>query len=403
VAGAPEEAKSLEGAAVIERYELRRYLSDVLVTPRSALAGKSPSESRLGETIDLTVVGLRRGSTRTLAPESRGVLREGDILLGEGAAEDVLAIKDSAGIEIKPDFRLGDPDLRSADVRMIEAMVLPRSELVGSTIEDVHFRETTGVVVLGIHSHGREGPREKLSRHRLQPGDMLLSQGDRKRLDALDGDDPMLLQDRSGHHPRSRKATVAVLIFIGGILLATTRVLPLSVAFLVAVPALLLTRCLTTKEACESVDWRLLVLIAAMMAFGAAMTKTGAAGLLADFIVRYVSGLGSCAVLVALFLLTLILTQPMSNQAAALLLLPVAIHAAQTMGLDPRPFVMAFTFAASCSFLTPLEPSCVLVNGPGNHRFFDSVRVGGLLTLIVFVVSAFLIPVAWPLQSVASP
>lgn len=388
---------------VIERYGLRQYISEVIVTPGSRLAGKTLSGSRLGEAIDIVVIGVRRGATRILAPQEGLILREGDVLLVEGAAEDVLAIKDSAGIEIKPDFKLADPDLESEDVRMIEAMVMPRSRLIGGTLRDVHFHQRTGVTVLGIHAHGRAGPRVKLSSHRLQSGDLLLLQGDLEHLDQLDGVDLMLLQDRSAHHPRSHKATIATLIFVGAVLLATTRVLPLSVAFLVGALALVLTRCLTTKEAYESVDWRLLVLIAAMMAFGTAMTKTGAAAWLADLIVQHVSGLGTYAVLIAFFLLTLILTQPMSNQAAALVLLPVAIHAAQVMGVNPRSMVMSVTFAASCSFLTPLEPSCVLVYGPGNYRFFDFVRVGGLLTLIVFVVSAFLIPVHWPLELTAGP
>ena len=93
----------------------------------------------------------------------------------------------------------------------------------------------------------------------------------------------------------------------------------------------------------------------------------------------------------------------MSNQAAALVLLPVAIHAANTLGIEPRPFVMAVVFAASCSFLTPLEPSCVLVYGPGNYRFFDFVRVGSILTLIVFVVSVLMIPHYWPLVAASAP
>jgi di/tricarboxylate transporter len=384
-------------AAVIERYGLRKYLTEVIVTPGSPLAGKTLAESRLGEAIDLLVVGVRRGATRILAPRPGLPLKEGDVLLVEGGVEDVLAVKDAAGIEIKPDFKLTDPDLESEGVRMVEAMVLPRSDLIGGTLRGVHFQDTTGVTVLGIHGTGHGRPRVKLSSHRLEPGDMLLLQGTREQLDRLDGDDLMLLQDKSAHHPRSRKATIATLIFIGAILLATTRVLPISVAFLLGIPLLILTRCLSTEEAYESVDWRLMVLIAAMMAFGAAMAKTGAADWLAELIVTYISPLGSYAVLLGFFLLTLILTQPMSNQAAALVLLPVAIRAAHTMAVDPRPMVMAVTFAASCSFLTPLEPSCVLVYGPGNYRFFDFVRVGGLLTLIVFVVSAFLIPVYWPL------
>ncbi len=390
-------------AAVIERYGLRQYLTEVIVTPDSPLAGKTLAESRLGEAIDLTVVGVRRGATRILAPRPGLPLREHDVLLVEGSVQDVLAVKDAAGIEIKPDFKLSDPDLQSADIRMVEAMVLPRSELIGGTLQAVHFQDTTGVTVLGIHATARGPTRVKLSSHRLAPGDMLLLQGTREQLGRLDGDDLMLLQDRSAHHPRSHKSTIALLIFIGAILLATTRVLPLSVAFLLGIPLLILTRCLTTGEAYESVDWRLMVLIAAMMAFGTAMAKTGAADWLAALIVTHVSPLGSYAVLIGFFLLTLLLTQPMSNQAAALVLLPVAIRTAQTMGVEPRPIVMAVTIAASCSFLTPLEPSCVLVYAPGNYRFFDFVRVGGLLTLIVFAVSAFLIPIYWPLTRVIAP
>ncbi len=140
-----------------------------------------------------------------------------------------------------------------------------------------------------------------------------------------------------------------------------------------------------------------MVLIGAMMAFGTAMAKTGAAEWVADVIVRYISPLGSFAMLVAFFLLTVILTQPMSNQAAALVVLPVAIQAARSLGVEERPLVMSVAIAASCSFLTPLEPSCLLVYGPGRYRFFDFVRVGGLLTLIVFVVSILLIPLYWPM------
>jgi di/tricarboxylate transporter len=128
------------------------------------------------------------------------------------------------------------------------------------------------------------------------------------------------------------------------------------------------------------------------------MEKSGTAGFLSDLIVRYVSPFGGLALLAAFFVSTVVLTQPMSNQAAALVLLPVAVAVAQKLQLNPRSFVMAVTFAASCSFLTPLEPSCVLVYGPGRYRFFDFARVGLPLTAIVFVFSMLLIPVLWPLS-----
>jgi di/tricarboxylate transporter len=397
------EDEAAPGDAAIRRYGLRHYMTEVMVMPRSPMIGKSLGASRVGEAIDLVVVGLRRGAERIVAPRRSEILREGDVLIVEGRAEDVLAIKDSAGIEIKPDVRLSGDDLQSGDVRMMEALILPRSELVGGSLRDVHFRDRTGVTVLGIHAGQRKGRRVKLSSHRLEPGDMLLLQGPQENLDRLDGDDLMLLRDKSAHHPRSRRATIATLVFLAAIVLASTRTLPLAVAFLLGVPLLIITRCLTPEEAYESVDWRLMVLIGSMMAFGAAMGKTGAAAWLADQIVGWVSPWGSFAVMVSFFLLTLVLTQPMSNQAAALVLLPVAIHAAQSLGVEPRPFVMAVVFAASCSFITPLEPSCVLVYGPGNYRFFDFVRVGSLLTLIVFIVSVVMIPRFWPLVSVVKP
>lgn len=396
---------------VVERYDLRKYFTEVLITPKSALAGKTLGESRLGEAIDLLVVGIRRGSEKILALRSSTVLNEGDILLVEGDAEDVLAVKDAAGIEIKPDFKLASPDLVSEHVRMVEAMVLPRSELIGGTLRETRFAQRTGLTVLGIHvppsrrrlygrlplsrrrAPGLHG-RSPLSRHRMEAGDLLLLQGKVEDLARVNTDDLLVLGDKSAHHPRSTKAPIATAVFVGTIVLGASRVLPLPIALLLGVPVLILTRCLTTEE---SVDWRLMVLIGAMMAFGTAMAKTGAAEWVADVIVRYISPLGSFAMLVAFFLLTVILTQPMSNQAAALVVLPVAIQAARSLGVEERPLVMSVAIAASCSFLTPLEPSCLLVYGPGRYRFFDFVRVGGLLTLIVFVVSILLIPLYWPM------
>jgi len=387
---------------VVDRYALRTYLTEAIISPGSPMAGQRLGESRLGEAIDLVVVGLRRGETRILAPRPGVLLAEGDILLLEGRAKDVLAIKDAAGIEIKPEMALSDPDFVSEDVRMVEALVLPRSDLLGGTLEDVRFRQRTGITVLGIHSSGVGRARKPLSRHRLEAGDILLLQGHRRDLERLDDDNLLQLEDKSGHHPRTPKATIAASVFIGAILLASSGLLPMSIALLLGMPALILTRCLTTEEAYESIDWRLLVMIAAMMAFGSAMSKTGTADWLAGLVVTWISPLGGLAVLAAFFVLTVVLTQPMSNQAAALVLLPVAVQTAAVMGIEPRPLVMSVTFAASCSFLTPLEPSCVLVYGPGGYRFFDFVRVGGLLTVVVFAIAMLLIPLFWPLVEVTA-
>jgi di/tricarboxylate transporter len=350
--------------------------------------------------MNLNVVGIVREERRNLAPGPQATLRENDILIIEGRAEDILSVKDAGGIEIRADVKpaLSDRDLQSEQIRMMEAMVLPRSEFAHRTLKEARFRERTGLTVLAVHSAGGPDRIEKLSMTQLKPSDVLLVQGSLEALDRVrGGSDLFLLEDVSAHHPRRRKGPWAAAIFAGAVLLGIRGLLPLVVAFLLGGVALVVTRCLTSEEAYESVDWRLMVMIGCMIAFGLAMQKSGAAGFLSDLVVRYVSPFGGPALLAAFFVATVILTQPMSNQAAALVLLPVAIAVAETLGLNPRSFVMAVTFAASCSFLTPLEPSCVLVYGPGRYKFFDFARVGLPLTAIVFVFSMLLIPVFWPL------
>src|SRR5262249_37308698 len=150
--------------------------------------------------------------------------------------------------------------------------------------------------------------------------------------------------------------------------------------------AMFLTGCLTPEEAYRGVNWEMMVLIACMIAFGDAMEKTSTAKYLADIVYAYVSPYGLYAVMSAFFVLTVILTQPMSNQAAALVVLPIAGGRATSMGINPRTLVMVVTFAASCSFLTPLEPACIMAYGPGRYRFRDFVIAGSGLTLIVYIV-----------------
>ncbi len=382
-----------------DRYDLRRYLSEALIGAGSRFAGKTLAESQLGSAMNLNVVGIVRGDSRRLAPGPNDKLQENDILIIEGKAEDILSVKDAGGIEIRADVKptLSDSDLQSEKVRMMEAMVLPRSAFVGRTLRDSQFRERTGLTVLAIHSAGGADLVEKLSKTRLHPSDVLLIQGGPEALDGVRrGTDLFLLEDVSAHHPRRRKAPLAAAIFVATVVIGVSGLLPLIISFLAGGLALVLTGCLRTEEAYEAVDWRLMVMIACMIGFGVAMEKSGAANYVSDLVVRHVSSFGPLSLLAAFFVFTVVLTQPMSNQAAALVVLPVAIAVSQKLQLNPRAFVMAVTFAASCSFLTPLEPSCVLVYGPGRYKFFDFARVGLPLTVIVFVFSMLLIPVFWP-------
>ena len=197
---------------------------------------------------------------------------------------------------------------------------------------------------------------------------------------------------------RSPKAKYAIAIFALAIALGTFKILPFAAAAVIGTLLMFVLRVITPEEAYNAIDWRILVLIGSMIAFGTAMEKTGTASFLADKIMSFAGNYGPEVILGAFFILTVLLTQPMSNQAAALVLFPVAIETATRLQLNPRCFAMMIAVAASCSYLTPLEPSCVLVYGPGRYKFMDFFKVGALLTIIIFVISMLIVPAVWPLR-----
>jgi len=180
-------------------------------------------------------------------------------------------------------------------------------------------------------------------------------------------------------------------------LLSALELVSLPVAILVGTVLAFLTRCITPEEAYREIDWKLIVLIGSMLAFGSAMEYTGTAKLLAEQLANMAGKSNPIFLLSGFFLLTMLLTQPMSNQAAALVVLPIAIQYALHLGLNPRTFAMMIAVGASTSFITPLEPACLMIYGLGHYRFFDFIRVGSLLTIIIYVIAILLVPLIWPL------
>lgn len=378
-----------------DEFGLGPFLTEVLVRPDSKLVGKSLAESGLGRDLDLTVLRVVRESGRTLPPRAQTRLEPGDVLLVEGRREEILKLKDTSGLDIKADVTLSDPDLQDQDARLVEAILLPRSPLLGNTLKAYRFRERHGLQVLAVHRHG-ETLRRKLSELPLRLGDVLLVQGHRDAIAGLETDGIFRVLGRvSEQRPKLRHAPLAIAIFVGSLALATFKVVPLPVAVLSGALVAFLTRCLSPEEAYREVEWKVLILIGSMLALGAAMEETGAARWIAGGVVDLVGGTDVKWLLAGFFALTVILTQPMSNQAAAVVVIPVAIQTALQLDLNPRTFAMTVAVAASCSYLTPLEPACLMVYGPGRYRFMDFFRVGALLTLLIGALAVFLIPVVW--------
>ncbi len=386
--------------SLTEQYHVREYMSEVVVLADSPLVGQTLAEANLGQALDLTVVGIIRGKQRRIAPQSGERVQADDLLLVQGRVEDILRVKNEAGIEIRADFKLSDGDLETDGLELFEAMVLRGSGLVGRTLKGTRFRERHRLTVLVINRHG-VALLSKLSLVSLRFGDVLLVQGRRTQVEQLASEGELLLledvSERRGRASKRRWALLAFVVFLTFSIFHPFGV-PLSVAVLFGVLILLATRAVRTGEIYDMIDFRLIVLIAGMISFGAAMEKSGTDKYLAGLIVQYLGAFGPLAVLGGFILLTIGLTQPMSNQAAALVVLPIAVKTALALNLNPRAFAVAVTYAASCSFLTPLEPACVLIYTPGRYRFFDFVKVGSILTIAVFLIIMLLVPVFWPLN-----
>jgi di/tricarboxylate transporter len=376
--------------------EIREYLSEVLVTAGSPLAGRALRDSRLSQ-LNLAVRAVLRDGRRIFA-EPHVELQEGDLLLVQASREGLLQVKDTAGIEIKQDVKLGAEDIAGEATPIVEALLMPQSSLIGRSLKELDFRRRFGLTVIAIYRRGHTLATE-IGSLALKAGDVLLLQGRQERFRTLaDNADLWLLQETEHRPARRRKGLWAVGIFLAAVAASTFGLLPLPIAFLLAALAVVGTRLITMEEAYDLIDWRLLILIAGMTSFGLAMQKTGAAEYVAGLLVAWVSPLGIPVVMLAFMVLTMLLTQPMSNAAAALVVLPVAMSTATKLGLDPRSFAVLVTLAASLSFITPFEPSCLIVYGPGKYRFRDFVVAGLPLTAMVIALLMVMVPLVWPLK-----
>jgi len=383
-----------------EEFGVRAYLTEIVILPNSRLIGKTLAQSNLGESLDLQVLRIVRDKTMYVAARPRTVLAEDDVLLVEGKREDILKIKDTAGIEIKADTKLSEKELGGEDTTLVEAAVLPGSRLIARTLQNFRFRERYDVNVLGINRHGKNLTRQ-MSRVPLRLGDVLLLQGNKRNIaDLGEGNVVQILGEVSQERPNIKMARRAILIFVGALAIATFNFFGLSLTLAVMLGAFLVfvTKCITPNEAYREIEWRAVFLIGCMLALGVAMDQTGTAKYLSQLITGWTREWGPNALLSGFFILTVALTQPMSNQAAAILVLPIAIESAVHLGLNPRTFAMMVAVAASCSYLTPLEPSCLMVYGPGRYKFADFLKVGGLLTVLIYVLAISLVPRVWPLQ-----
>ena len=307
-----------------------------------------------------------------------------------------MAVKDASGIEIHAESKLEDEALQTEEVKIAELLITSKSTLIRRTLKETEFRQRFGLAVLAIYRHG-QSLGSKLGAIRLRAGDLLLVQGTEERLQSLQHDTNLLRLDatEAPSVDRRQKGFRALAFFAFAVIAGGLDLAPLPICFLSAAAMTVATGCITMQNAYETVDWRVLIVIGGMTAFGTAMRESGTADWLAD-------GIRSAfdsprTVLAGFILLTIFLTQTMSNAAAALVVLPVAMQTADTLQVSGQTFAIAVMLGASSSFVAPFEPACILVSGPGKYRFTDYIKAGLGLTLLVGFLVWLMVPIVWGL------
>jgi di/tricarboxylate transporter len=379
-------------------YRLREYVAEVRVSTKSRLAGKTLLESGLGKDFDLTVLAIERDGGSRSRVRRDTLIQAGDLLTVESSADDLVAACGALGFEIEAERKLDIEKLEPGDVQLIEATLAPNSGLAGRTLREVRFRDQFGFTALAIWRHG-EVITEKLRDVPLHFGDALLLQGPRHRVRGLqEGTDFLVLEPLDVKRPRRSRAPIAIAALALAILLVVFADFHISLAMVIAAVIMILTGCLSIEEAHESIDWRTVFLVAGMLPLGLAMEATGTAQYLANIMLDALGDYGPIALLAGTYLLAALITQAMSNAAAIVLIVPIAVDTAMGLGANHITFTMAVVIGAATSFLSPVgHKANVLVFGPGGYRFFDYARVGAVLTVMLLVVSMIFVPLFWPL------
>ncbi len=385
---------------LIEEFRMRDYITEIVLLKDSDSVGKAVKNAPLVKDIDLTIIEIQRNEDERSVPTPDFVLKASDVLRVRCDLEKLKKIQSRAGVLFKPQYKWEDSDIESGDIKLVEVVIAPNTEFVGKSLEDLSFRERFGASVLALRHRGRL-MREKLSDTKLNAGDALLLEVETARYNQLRNNQSFVVTSEI-ERPRYRtsKLVPALLIVLGVILSATFDIMPIVGSAVVGAVLLILIGTLTMEEAYRAIEWRIIFLLAGILTLGIALEKTGGAKLISEVVLSNVADwFGLIALVSVFYLMTSVLTEVMSNNATAALLAPIAIATANSLGVSPRPFLVAVMFAASASFMTPVGyQTNTLIYGPGQYKFADFLKVGTPLNIIFWLTATFLILVIWSFE-----
>jgi di/tricarboxylate transporter len=374
----------------------REYLTEAMVTPQSSVAGKTLGQLDWTKRADLTVIELIRGNERMPARQWLK-LQPGDVLVMRGAVPAIGELLKSPDFQLQEEVKLDAKMLRSMDLVTVEALLAPRSDYAGRSLEQVDFSREYGFAVMGISRHGktiRERPMSTL----LGFGDSLLLLGYVAGVDRLLRNPNLMIFGQRPFLPVGKaKALITIMLLTAVIATAASGVLNPAISIPLVAMLVILFGCVKVEDAYKMVDWQAVVTVAGMIPFGVALEKTDAATGVAHWMVGALAGVNPTVMLGVILLLAVGLTQLIENAAVAIILAPVAYQVAKEIGVDPKPFMVGLAICVSAAFCTPIaHESTILVMGPGRYEFKHYLQVGGGLAFLTWLVATIVTPWVWP-------
>lgn len=373
-----------------EEFEMGEYLTEVIVNEDSPLIGQQVQRALVDSAFDVDLLQLIRNDEVFLEPLGPKQIQVGDTFTIRTDRDTLVELLDVEGLSLVPNAEVDEPELEQAErgQNLVEVVVAPGSSLVGESLVSASFRQRYNATVLALR-RGRELIRRRMDRIPLKVGDTLLVQATTDSIERLDTNrDFIVAQEIHRHDFRESKTPIAIAIVAAVVGLAALDILPIVVSALAGSLAMVVTGCLKPGELYESVQWDVIFLLAGVIPLGIALEQTGAAELIAQGVVASSAFLPAVGVLGLFYLVTALLTNVISNNASVVLMIPVAVEAAQSLGASAFAFLLAVMFAASTAFMTPVGyQTNLFVYGPGGYRFTDYLKVGAPLQLLLMVVT----------------
>ena len=392
-------------SSLTQSYHMGGYLTELKVAEESPLVGRTFMERSINKNYDITVLDIIREGMVISKNIRNTIIHPGDVLFVRGSLENFLRMKEVEKVTMLTDEKLTQAELIHDDNTLVECLLTQQSELVGKSLMEINFRRRFGSFILAIR---REGAilRRKIAHVMLRAFDTLLVYGPRDKIKELsESGNFIVLGEIEATLQKNRFWWVSLVVIISAVFLAALGLVPILKGALVGMIILLVLRVISTNEAYQTINWQVIVLIAALIPIGIVIQKSGTAEWLAtamnNVVEQFDPALRPVVMVSLIYLMTMMLTEMASNAATAIIMTPIAISAAMQIGLDPKPFIFSVCFAASASFITPIGyQTNLMVYGPGGYKFSDYVKVGLPLAISLWIMATFLIPVLWPFTAV---